>query len=308
MTPPSDAFTKKWLHPRYWPTWLGLGLLFVLARIGRPARRVLARGIARLFMRLNRRRVAIAQRNLELCFPDQPTEQRQQWVVRYFYLYFLGLLELGVIRRCPPGEQGLIAQTQIEPSWVFAQLRREPGVILTLHSVGLEWAGAVMGEYVPGSAIYKPFAKNEVLDWWFTRGRTRFGTKMLPREQGMRPHIRELRQGRSFFYIADEDLGAEHSVFALFFGQSKATLPLAGRVARLARVPIYPLIGLIDEEQGYRLVFSGPLCLLPTDNEQQEAEAINQIMENLIRQDPAQFMWSLKFFKTRPAGMPDRYR
>ena len=302
------AFDKTLLHPRYFTTWLGLGLLFVFARIGRPARRGLARAAAWVFMRVNPRRTDIARRNLELCYPNQTREQREQWLQRYFYLYFLALFELAVIRRCPAGASGLIAQTRIEPEWVFTELQQNPGVILTLHSVGLEWAGAVLGEYVPGSAIYKPFAKNAVLDWWFTRARTRYGTLAVPRAQGMRPHIRALRQGRSFFYIADEDLGPEHSVFAPFFEQSKATLPLAGRVARLARVPIYPVIGLIDEQYGYRLVFSRPLCLLPGNDDQQEAEAINQIMETLIEHDPAQFMWSLKFFKTRPPGTPDRYR
>ena len=300
------VFRRGLLAPRYWPTWLGIGLLRLLAVGGHPLRRGAARLLAGLYRRVNPRRVGIIATNLRLCFPHQTAATREQWLREYLERHMLALLDLGRIRRARRGE--LTRQTEIEGQAVLDRLRAEPGLILTVHSVGLEWAAAMLAETVEGSTIYKPFADNPVIDWWFGGMRTRHGTEALPRERGMGPHLRALRSGRSFFYIADEDLGSEHSVFAPFFGVEKATLPLAGKLARASRRPVYPVIGQLDQVTGrYRLRFLEPVEL-PAGNDREAATAINRVIEALVVDDPAQLMWSLKYFKTTPPGEDDRYR
>ncbi|MFP4251942.1 MAG: lysophospholipid acyltransferase family protein [Guyparkeria sp.] len=301
-----SAFRPGLLAPRYWPTWFGLGLLYLLALGGHPLRRGVARLAAGLYRRVNPRRAGIIATNLRLCFPHQSAETREEWLRRYLERHMLALLDLGRIRRARSGE--LTRQTEVEGQAVLERLRAEPGLILTVHSVGLEWAAAMLAETVPGSTIYKPFAANPVVDWWFGGMRTRHGTEALPRERGMGPHLKALRSGRSFFYIADEDLGAEHSVFAPFFGVEKATLPLAGKLARASGRPVYPVIGQLDEVTGrYRLHFLDPVEL-PATADREAAAAINRVIEELVIDDPAQLMWSLKYFKTTPPGEADRYR
>ncbi|RRQ24494.1 hypothetical protein D5687_01790 [Guyparkeria sp. SCN-R1] len=300
------VFRRRLLAPRYWPTWLGIGLLRLLAVGGHPLRRGAAWVLAGLYRRLNPRRVGIIATNLRLCFPHQTAETREQWLRQYLDRHMLALLDLGRIRRARRGE--LTRQTEVEGQAVLDRLRAEPGLILTVHSVGLEWAAAMLAETVEGSTIYKPFADNPVIDWWFGGMRTRHGTEALPRSRGMGPHLRALRSGRSFFYIADEDLGAEHSIFAPFFGVEKATLPLAGKLARASRRTVYPVIGQLDEVTGrYRLRFLEPVDL-PAGNDREAATAINRVIEELVVDDPAQLMWSLKYFKTTPPGEDDRYR
>lgn len=298
-------FRWAFLAPRHWPTWLGIGLLWLISFAGHPLRRRLARAGARLYRRFNPRRTGIMATNLALCFPEESQATRARWLDRHLELHLLALLDLGRIHRAGRGK--LAARTDIVGESVLERLRGEPGVVLTVHSVGLEWAAAMLAESVPGSTIYKPFAKNPVLDWWFAGMRSRNGTLIQPRERGMGPHLRALRQGKGFFYIADEDLGAEHGVFAPFFGVEKATLPLAGKIAKATRRPVYPLIGQLDERTGrYRLRLLEPVEL-PGSADREAAIAINRVIETMVRDDPAQLMWSLKYFKTRPPGEPDRY-
>ncbi|MFW5954561.1 MAG: lysophospholipid acyltransferase family protein [Guyparkeria sp.] len=300
------AFRWGFVAPRFWPTWLAIGLLHLFAFTGHRPRRAFAGLLARLYRRFNPRRVGIVRTNLALCFPQEPADVREGWVRRHLELHFLALVDLGRIRRARRGE--LTRQTDVANQPVLDRLRREPGLILTVHSVGLEWAAAMLAETVEGSTIYKPFADNPVIDWWFAGMRTRHGTQALPRERGMGPHLKALRGGRSFFYIADEDLGGGHGVFAPFFGVEKATLPLAGKLARAARCPVYPVIGQLDETTGrYRLRFLDPVEL-PASADREAATAINRVIEELVRDDPVQLMWSLKYFKTTPPGESERYR
>ncbi|HER35024.1 MAG TPA: hypothetical protein ENO19_06110, partial [Halothiobacillaceae bacterium] len=86
------------------------------------------------------------------------------------------------------------------------------------------------------------------------------------------------------------------------FGVEKATLPLAGKIARATRRPIYPLIGQLDERTGrYRLRLFEPVTL-PANADREAAKAVNRVIETMVRDDPAQLMWSLKYFKTAPPG------
>lgn len=299
-------FRRGLLAPRYWPTWAGIGLLYLLAIGGHPLRRGVARLGARLYRRLNPRRAGIIATNLRLCFPHQSETTRARWQTTYLERHLLALLDLGRIRHVRRGK--LTRQAEVAGQAVLDRLRAEPGIVLTVHSVGLEWAAAMLAETVEGSGIYKPFAGNPVLDWWFGGLRGRYGNEVLSRDRGMGPHLKALRRGRSFFYIADEDLGAEPGVFAPFFGVEKATLPLAGKLARVSRRPVYPVIGQLDEVTGrYRLRLLEPV-VLPAGADREAATAINRVIEELVLDDPAQFMWSLKYFKTTPPGEADRYR
>ncbi len=62
------TFNRSLLHPRYWLTWVGIGLLYLLVLLPYPVIYWLGTSIGRFAMRFLKRRVAIAQRNLELCF------------------------------------------------------------------------------------------------------------------------------------------------------------------------------------------------------------------------------------------------
>jgi len=84
------------LHPRYWLTWLGIGLLYVLVLLPYPVIYRLGTGLGRFSMRFLKRRVHIAQRNLELCFPEMSAAERDERVRQNFESVGMGLFETGM--------------------------------------------------------------------------------------------------------------------------------------------------------------------------------------------------------------------
>jgi len=298
-------FDRAFLCPRYWPTWLAIGALWLLSWSPSRGRWWLARLLAALYRRAYAKRPRIVARNLELCFPEVPEATRRQWLARQFALQAYAVLDLG--RLWFRSADYIRRHTDVSDAALLEQMAEEGGVYLTGHSAGLEWIAQFITINRSGTAIYKPFGRNRVLNWFFEHQRNRFGSRVFPREAGLKPHISALRRGRPFFYIADEDLGAEHSVFAPFFGIPKATLPLAGRLAALGRAPVFPVLGQIDPVRGrYRLLVLPPVAL-PDTGDETAAAAINRALEDLVRDDPAQYMWSLKLFKTRPPGVAEVY-
>jgi lauroyl/myristoyl acyltransferase len=301
----AQPFRWSFLCPRYWPIWFFVGLLWLLAYLPHSFRRVVAIALARLYQRAYPKRRRIVERNLEQCFPDHSLDERLAWRDANFQLQAYALLDLG--RLWFRSVAYLKSQTEVSDPELFASLIRSGGVVLTGHGAGLEWIGHFFTMNMTGSAMYKPFGKNRLLNWLFERGRVRHDARVYPREQGLKPHLRHLRAGQGFFYIADEDLGLGDSVFAPLFGIEKATIPLAGKIAALGKAEIYPALGQLDMSSGrYRLLLLPP-AKVPAEASREAAQAINQTLERLIRDDPPQYMWSLKLFKTATKDRADLY-
>lgn len=301
----AQPFQWSFLCPRYWLLWFFVGGLWLLAYLPHPVRRVLAIALAGIYQRVYPKRRRIVERNLELCFPDHSWAQRRAWRDTHFRLQAYALLDLG--RLWFRSVTYLKSQTDVSDPELFARLIRAGGVVLTGHGAGLEWVGHFFTMNMTGSAMYKPFGKNRLLNWLFERGRSRHGARVYPRTLGLKPHLRHLRAGQGFFYIADEDLGLGDSVFAPLFGIEKATIALAGRIAALGKTDIYPALGQLDLSSGrYRLLLLPPVEV-PAQAGRAAAQAINQTLERLIRDDPPQYMWSLKLFKTKTEDRVDVY-
>ena len=77
----APEFQRSFLHPRYWLTWLGLGVLYVLVLLPYPVIYRLGTRLGRLSMRFLKRRAEIADRNLQLCLSlihiSEPTRQAE---------------------------------------------------------------------------------------------------------------------------------------------------------------------------------------------------------------------------------------
>lgn len=76
------SFNRSLLHPRYWLTWFGIGLLYLLVLLPYPILYRLGTGLGRISMHFLKRRVTITQRNLELCFPKCQEPSVMHWSQR----------------------------------------------------------------------------------------------------------------------------------------------------------------------------------------------------------------------------------
>ncbi len=70
------SFNRSLLHPRYWLTWLGIIVLYLLVLLPYPVIYRLGTALGRLSMSVLKRRARIADRNLQLCFPNMSEAER----------------------------------------------------------------------------------------------------------------------------------------------------------------------------------------------------------------------------------------
>ena len=89
-------FSPAFFHPRYWLSWTGIAALWLIMLLPYPLLFRIGHRLGRLAMRLLPRRVAIARRNLELCFPQMKAEEREALLQRNFESVGMGVIETGM--------------------------------------------------------------------------------------------------------------------------------------------------------------------------------------------------------------------
>ncbi len=91
-----SKFQRAFLHPRYWFTWFGLGVLWLLVQLPYPVIRFLGSKLGSASRHFLKRRESIARKNLELCFPHYNAQQRETLIAENFKSIGMALLETGM--------------------------------------------------------------------------------------------------------------------------------------------------------------------------------------------------------------------
>ena len=302
----ATAFSKGLFHPRYWPSWFAIGLLRLIAMLPFRAKLVAGRWFGLLAMRFGSRRRHITETNIRLCFPELDAEQQAELVRNVFIQNGIGFFEIAWAWWAK--EADVQGRYRVEGlGHVQAAASGGKGVVLVgAHFVHLDLCGMMLNQVTPMDVIYRR-NNNPVFEHVVTEGRRRVFTNVLERSD-MREIIRKLRQGRVIWYSPDQDFGARQSVFAPFFGVTASTLTTTAQLARMGRANICCGFHYRDPEtHHYRLVFKPVPSEFPTGDEVTDATMINELLEAGIREQPDQYMWVHRRFKTRPPGEPSLY-
>jgi KDO2-lipid IV(A) palmitoleoyltransferase len=263
--------------------------------------------MGRISKRFLKRRVTIARRNLELCFPDLSPEELDARVTDNFTSLGIGLLETGMAWFWSDARiKKWFDVSGIEN--LNAALAENRGVmVIGVHFMSLELGGRVMGLCRPMMAMYRKH-NNKVMEYVQTRGRSRSNKAMIDR-RNLRGMVHALKAGEAVWFAPDQDFGPKGSSFAPFFAVKKAaTTNGTFTIAKLAK-PILLTTVLIrkPDGSGYHLIIQPGLKDYPYDNEQAAAEFINSVIEKEILRAPEQYLWLHRRFKTRPVGDTSLY-
>ncbi|MDA8488010.1 Kdo(2)-lipid IV(A) acyltransferase [Kluyvera sp. Awk 3] len=300
-------FTAALLHPRYWPSWLGIGLLWLVVQLPYPVIYRLGNAMGRLALRLMKRRAKIAYRNLELCFPEMSEAERHRMVVKNFESVGMGVMETGIAWFWPTKRiNRWMDASGLEHIRAVQDSGR--GVLLIgIHFLTLEMGARMFGIHNPGIGVYRP-NDNPVLDWLQTWGRMRSNKSMLDRKD-LKGMVRALKNGEIIWYAPDHDYGPRASVFApLFAVKDAATTSGTWMLAKMSKACVVPFVPRRKPDgKGYELIILEPECNPPLDDAETTAAWMNAIVEKCILMAPEQYMWLHRRFKTRPEGVPSRY-
>ncbi len=287
-------------HLKSATVWLAIGVLALAAQLPNRLRLLFGASLGRLFFLMNAKRRKVAYINLELCFPHWPLKKRKQVVFDHFKRYGQAIVDLGMLSLST--EERLNSLMNIKGIENFRKARNagHAVIFLTPHLVGVDITGTLLARHMPISTMMRD-QKNSVLNNRMIANRARFGLKLYSRSQGLLPLVRNLKRKISCYYIADEDFGESNSIFVPFFGVPVATLNTLGRMAHMTDAKVLPIRSCLDSRSGqYNITIDEALADYPTDNEYTNARRMNAVFEAMILEAPEQYLWTLRWFKSRP--------
>ena len=302
---------RDFLAPRYWPDWLALAFLRTVSLLPLPLIWLTGGALGQLLYFLMPARRHITLTNLRACFPELSPAQQRRLARAHFRAFTQAALATPIAWWGSERRMKRLVRTPGKEYFERALAEKKPVILLVAHFVAIEAAGMVLApDYFMIDMYKRP--RNLFFDWLIRTRRTRFvprhGGLLVERREGIKPVIRGIRQGGSFFYLSDQDQGRDGAVFAPFFGVPAATLTALSRLTQLTGAVVLPCFARqLSWGRGYELIFQPPLGNFPTNDVLADTTRMNKIIEDAVRSMPEQYFWSHRRFKTRPEGEPAFY-
>ena len=286
---------KALLGPKHWPTWLFMGLAWLLGHLPFNAQKALGYQLGNILFIAAKRRRHICLTNLRICYPSMTPEEHTLLAKQHFQSMGFGFLE--TFSSWFHKTHELKVNVEFEGQDVIdAALAEGKGcVFISGHFSSLDICGNLMSRYAEVHPIYKK-QNNAVFNFIMERQRARIFKKTIERSN-MREVLRSLKANKIIWYAVDQDYGRKNSVFAPFYKRESATISHIGRICSMTQAPVL-LYDYGRTETGYILKVTR-VDAMPTGDDVENARIMNQQMEAVIDPKKAQYYWTHRRFKTQ---------
>jgi Kdo2-lipid IVA lauroyltransferase/acyltransferase len=267
-----------------------------------------ARELGRIWYAVDHRHAARARANLRNCFPNlreaQADKIARQSVEHLFMLgveifFTTRLIHIDTWRNYI--ELGDIRKT------LSLMIRPKQGLIfLTGHYGNWEILGYVLATLGFETTSVARRMNNPYLNDWLLGVRQRRGQRVLDKRGAVMEVADLLAAGGVVAFVADQNAGPK-GVFVDFFGRKASTYKSIALLAMQFEIPV--VVGAarrLDRNFHFRIITQD--IIFPADWKDQAdplryiTQRYTKAIEDFVRDDPAQYWWMHRRWKTRPKG------
>jgi Lauroyl/myristoyl acyltransferase len=150
--------------------------------------------------------------------------------------------------------------------------------------------------------IYRIF-DSPLMERLITGVRASYGNISLSKENAMRPMIRLLKSGVTINILIDQNVAWYEGVFVDFFGRKACTSPGLALLTLFTKAPVLPVFTRRLPDGKYMLEIGEKVEIVISGNRDADVltntQNFNKIIEDKIRQYPAQWFWMHQRWKTK---------
>lgn len=293
------------LSARQWPTWFGIGLLWLAAQLPWGLQRGLGRALGWVLRHLLASRRRVVRTNLALCFPEHDVAWREALLRENFSALGIGLFEFA------RAWWGSIAPMRRSARFIGVEHLQQAlaegrgAILISGHFMTLEICGRLLCDKAPLAGMYRPH-DTDAMEWAVKRGRLRYASAMFGRDE-LRPALRYLKQGGALWFAPDQDTLRGDNVFVPFFGEPARSLTSTHQLARLSGAAVFAFFHRREADGSYTLEVKPAFEDFPSADPVADTARVMAAIEAMARDAPAQYLWLHKRFKRRPEGAAPVY-
>jgi KDO2-lipid IV(A) lauroyltransferase len=248
----------------------------------------------------------VAMRNLTLAMPEKThTEHRQ--IVEDVFRSIARLLV--TFAKMPRMHRGNVAEWIRYEGYehVQAGLARGRGVLFATGHLG-NWEMSAFAYGMLSAPMYvlvRPL-DNPLIDRLVERRRALTGNLIIEKRRSARAILSALSDNQAVGILIDQNSSPEEGVFVDFFGTQACAATGFAKIAAHSRAAVIPAFALWSgRERRFVLRFYPEVEI--TGSAETDTARIQKRIETVIRENPGQWLWIHRRWKTRPPGEPAIY-
>ena len=254
-----------------------------------------AKSIAYLFRTFGNIRRKIAEKNLEVCFPELDELDRSK-VLNKHYLHLGASIFQGLKAWVLSSENFKRLLINLDEFDLDDLKKSSQGnLILIPHTTDLEITGRVAAMMFNVNAMAKKQKGRLVNNFIFSSREKYFKQILFPNEA--LKSMRLLQKSENLLYLPDQDYGYDHSIFVPYFNIPTLTVKFPSIAKKRTGCKIYFLY-LEDIKNRYKIILKK--IDMSGENLYEDLALLNQEIEISIREQPERYLWIHRRFKHRP--------
>jgi KDO2-lipid IV(A) lauroyltransferase len=244
-------------------------------------------------------RKKVVRENLRLSFPEKSPAEIET-IEKTFFRYLASLV-IEIVKMKSISKKQLNKRVKFKNvDLVEAYLKNKESVLFcSSHYGNYEWVCMAIGLTFSGEhfPIYKPLT-SEPFDNWFLKMRSRFGNHMVSMRQTLRAIQTNKNITTMFTFGSDQAPPKDESIYWTTFLNQETSIQLGiEKIAKKTNRPVFYL-KTSYVKRGYYEVDCVPVCLDPSKTVEFEiAELQARILEEMIKVEPAYWLWSHRRWK-----------
>ena len=296
----------RFLGPRYWLLWLGLGLVRTVNTLPLRWQMAVGRTLGRIAYAVSRRDRRIADINVRLCLPGLTERERTDLVRGHFASLGCALLETGLVWWASPQRLQRLIEFEGVEHLRAALLKGHGALMLSAHFTTLEMGARALTLLGPTSIMYLT-PKNPLVAELSRRNRSRHTVSAISSDR-VRDLLQSLKSNLPVWYAPDQRYTGKNSEIVPFFGQPAASNVATSRLAKISGAPVLPYFPKRRaDNRGYVIEIHAPFANFPSDDPVADTRRFHELIECNVRDHPEQYLWTYKRFR-RPGPDGDPYR
>ena len=254
-----------------------------------------AKSVAYLLRTFGNIRRKIADKNLEVCFPELNALERSK-ILNKHYLHLGAAIFQGLKAWVLSSENFKRLLINLD-EFDLDELKKssQGNLILIPHTTDLEITGRVAAIMFNVNAMAKKQKGRLVNNFIFSSREKYFKQILFPNE--VLKSMRLLQKGENLLYLPDQDYGYDHSIFVPYFNIPTLTVKFPSIAKKRTGCKIYFLY-LEDIKNRYKIILKK--IDMSGENLYEDLALLNQEIEISIRQQPERYLWIHRRFKHRP--------
>ena len=246
-----------------------------------------------LLLLFAKKRWKIAKMNIQICLPQLSITEQRKLLRQNFINLGQSLFQTGVAWFWTNERIQRDLVYKIKGLELIENPNTQGNLILFKHSQHLELDARLLGMNAEVFGVARSH-NSAAMDALQSKGRLS-GVKATADKNNPRQFIKWLKEGKNVLYAVDQDYGWSNSIELTFFNTPAATITTTRKILDITGCNLLFINSFYKDEELHL-----ELEMLASEglNEHELAQKINDVMEQKITLEPAEYLWSHRRFKS----------